>query len=233
MNPCLAEFFGTALLVLLGNGVVAGVILKNSKAEGSGWLVITAGWAMAVTLAVYLTGNISGAHLNPAVTIAMAAIGKFSWAKVPCYVVAQMAGGFFGAVLVYLHYLPHWAKTYDKAAKLAVFCNAPAERNTVANFISEFIATFVLVLGICALGDKWADGLKPLAVGAIVFAIGLCLGGTTGYAINPARDFAPRVAHYLLPIPGKGDSDWGYSWIPVVAPILGGVCAAMFHALAF
>jgi glycerol uptake facilitator protein len=236
MSPCLAEFFGTALLVLLGNGVVAGVLLKNSKAEGSGWLVITTGWALAVTFAVYLTANISGAHLNPAVTIAMAAIGKFAWAKVPCYVMAQMAGGFLGAVIVYLHYLPHWAKTDSPAAKLAVFCNAPAERNTVSNFISEFIATFVLVLGICALGahaDKWADGLKPLAVGALVFAIGNCLGGTTGYAINPARDFAPRVAHYLLPIPGKGDSDWSYSWIPVVAPILGGVCAALFHALAF
>jgi glycerol uptake facilitator protein len=233
MSPCLAEFFGTALLVLLGNGVVAGVVLKNSKSEGAGWLVITTGWALAVTLAVYLVGNISGAHLNPAVTFAMAAIGKFEWAKVPCYVFAQMAGGFLGAVLVYLHYLPHWAKTDSQALKLAVFCNSPAERNTVANFMSEFIATFVLVLGICALGDKWADGLKPLAVGAIVFSIGLSLGGPTGYAINPARDLAPRIAHFLLPIPNKGDSDWGYSWIPVVAPILGGICAAVLHSSLF
>jgi glycerol uptake facilitator protein len=234
MNPCLAEFFGTTLLVLLGNGVVAGVLLKNSKAEGAGWLVISTGWALAVTFAVYLTGNISGAHLNPAVTIAMAAIGKFQWSLVPSYVVAQMLGGFLGAVLVYLHYLPHWAKTDDAGTKLAVFCNAPAERNTVSNFVSEFIATFVLLLGLCALGaNTWADGLKPLAVGALIVSIGHSLGGTTGYAINPARDFAPRVAHYLLPIPGKGDSDWNYSWIPVVAPILGGVCGAMFHHLLF
>jgi glycerol uptake facilitator protein len=233
MSPYLAEFFGTALLILLGNGVVAGVLLKNTKNEGAGWLVITAGWAVAVTIAVYLTANASGAHLNPAVTIAMAAIGKFEGSKVAGYVCAQMAGGFFGAVLVYLHYLPHWAKTESPATKLAVFCNAPAERNTVANFISEFIATFVLVLGLCALGDKWADGLKPLAVGVLIFAIGNSLGGTTGYAINPARDFAPRVAHFLLPIPGKGDSDWSYSWIPVVAPILGGICGAVFHSSLF
>jgi glycerol uptake facilitator protein len=234
MNPYLAELVGTTLLILLGNGVVAGVLLKNSKAEGAGWLVITVAWGLAVTFGVYAVGSISGAHLNPAVTFGLAATGAFSWSLVPGYIVAQIAGGVFGAVLVYLHYLPHWAKTDDADLKRAVFCTAPAERHTVGNFISEFIGTFVLLFGLSALGaNKFAEGLNPLAVGALVLAIGLSLGGTTGYAINPARDLGPRIAHALLPIANKGGSDWGYAWIPVVAPILGGIAGAMMHHLLF
>jgi glycerol uptake facilitator protein len=234
MNPYLAEFIGTTLLILLGNGVVAGVLLKNSKAENAGWLVITIAWGLAVTFGVYAVGAVSGAHLNPAVTLGLAATGAFSWAQVPGYILAQVAGGAFGGALVYLHYLPHWAKTDDADLKRAVFCTAPAERHTVGNFISEFIGTFVLLFGLMALGgNNFADGLKPLGVGALVLAIGLSLGGTTGYAINPARDLGPRIAHALLPIPNKGGSDWGYAWIPVVAPILGGICGALVHQLLF
>lgn len=234
MNPYFAEFVGTTLLILLGNGVVAGVLLKNSKAEGAGWLVITLAWGLAVTFGVYAVGNVSGAHLNPAVTLGLAATGAFSWALVPGYIVAQMLGAMLGACLVYVHYLPHWAKTDDADLKRAVFCTAPAERHTVANFISEFIGTFVLLFGLSALGaNKFAEGLNPLAVGALVLSIGLSLGGSTGYAINPARDLGPRIAHFFLPIHGKGDSDWGYSWIPVVAPILGGIAGALAHHLLF
>jgi glycerol uptake facilitator protein len=234
MNSYFAEFVGTTLLILLGNGVVAGVLLKNSKSEGAGWLVITIAWGLAVTFGVYAVGSVSGAHLNPAVTFGLAATGAFSWAMVPGYVVAQMLGAFAGACLVYLHYLPHWAKTDDAGLKLAVFSTAPAERHTVGNFISEFIGTFVLLFGLSALGtNKFAEGLNPLAVGALVLSIGLSLGGSTGYAINPARDLGPRIAHALLPIPGKGGSDWGYAWIPVVAPILGGIAGAMAHHLMF
>jgi glycerol uptake facilitator protein len=234
MNPYLAEFVGTTLLILLGNGVVAGVLLKNSKAENAGWLVITIGWGLAVTFGVYAVGSVSGAHLNPAVTLGLAATGAFSWALVPGYIVAQVAGGAVGACLVYLHYLPHWAKTDDAGLKLAIFSTAPAERHTVGNFISEFIGTFVLLFGLSALGaNKFAEGLNPLAVGALILSIGLSLGGTTGYAINPARDLGPRIAHAILPIPGKGDSDWGYAWIPVVGPILGGIAGAMAHHMMF
>ena len=208
MNVFFAELIGTALLILLGNGVVAGVLLKNSKAEGAGWLVITVAWGLAVTFGVYAVGAVSGAHLNPAVTIALAATGAFEWAQVPVYIIAQMLGAVLGACLVYLHYLPHWAKTDDAGLKRAVFCTAPAERHTIGNFTSEFIGTFVLMFGLSALGaNKFAEGLNPLAVGALVLSIGLSLGGTTGYAINPARDLGPRIAHALLPIPNKGDSD--------------------------
>jgi glycerol uptake facilitator protein len=234
MNVFFAELIGTALLILLGNGVVAGVLLKNSKAEGAGWLVITVAWGLAVTFGVYAVGSVSGAHLNPAVTLALAATGAFEWAQVPVYIIAQMLGAILGACLVYVHYLPHWAKTDDADLKRAVFCTAPAERHTVGNFASEFIGTFVLMFGLSALGaNKFADGLNPLAVGALVLSIGLSLGGTTGYAINPARDLGPRIAHALLPIPNKGDSDWGYAWIPVVGPILGGIAGAMTHHLMF
>ncbi len=234
MNPYLAEFIGTALLILLGNGVVAGVLLKNSKSEGAGWLVITLGWALAVTFGVYAVGSASGAHLNPAVTLALAATGAFSWSLVGGYIVAQVAGAAFGACLVYVHYLPHWAKTDDADLKRAIFCTAPAERHTVGNFVSEFIGTFVLLFGLSALGaNKFAEGLTPLAVGALVASIGLSLGGTTGYAINPARDLGPRIAHALLPIDNKQGSDWGYAWIPIVAPILGGIAGAMVHQMLF
>ena len=229
MNPYFAEFLGTTLLILLGEGVVAGVVLNKSKAENSGWLVITIAWGLAVTFGIFLAGKASGAHLSPAVTLALAAAGSFQWSLVPGYIIAQMLGAFTGAVLVYLHYLPHFKETPDPATKLAVFATAPAIRDFKSNFISEFIGTFVLIIGIMAIGaNSFSDGLKPIAVGALVFAIGLSLGGTTGYAINPARDLGPRIAHYLLPIPGKGDSDWSYAWIPVIAPILGGISAALF-----
>jgi len=230
----IGELIGTALLILLGNGVVAGVVLRGTKNENSGWIVITLGWAMAVTMGVYLAGKASGAHLNPAVTLALAAAGKFEWAKVGLYIVAQMLGAMLGAGLVWLQYLPHWERTDDAGAKQAVFCTAPAIRNTTANFISEFIGTFVLMLGISALGaNQFADGLNPLAVGFLVLSIGLSLGGTTGYAINPARDLGPRLMHALLPIPGKGGNDWSYAWIPVVGPILGGIAGALTHAFFF
>lgn len=234
MNTFLAEMVGTALLILLGNGVVAGVVLKNSKAQGAGWIVITFGWALAVTFGVYSVGSVSGAHLNPAVTLALAATGSFPWGSVPAYIAAQMLGAFIGACLVYVHYLPHWAKTEDAATKRAAFCTEPAERDTVSNFIGEFIGTFVLLFGLSALGvNKFSEGLNPMAVGALVFSIGLSLGGTTGYAINPARDLGPRIAHALLPISGKGGSDWAYSWIPVLGPVLGGVCGAAFYKMLF
>ncbi len=229
MQPFIGEFVGTMLLILLGNGVVAGVLLKNSKAENAGWLVITVTWGLAVMFGVYVAGPLSGAHLNPAVTLALAATGQFAVEKVPMYIVAQMLGAIAGSFLVYAHYLPHWAKTEDAATKLAVFATAPAERHTVGNFISEFIGTFVLMLGLGAIGaTEFAAGVNPMAIGALILLIGLALGGTTGYAINPARDLGPRIAHALLPIPGKGGSDWGYSWIPVVAPILGGICGSAF-----
>lgn len=233
MNTFLAEFLGTALLILLGDGVVAGVVLKDTKNENSGWIVITFGWALAVTFGVFAVGHISGAHLNPAVTLALAATGQFAWADVATYLLAQMLGAMLGATLVWLQYLPHWARTSDPASKLAVFCTAPAVRHTKGNLISEFIGTFVLLFGLSALGaNRFAEGLNPIAVGALVLSIGLSLGGTTGYAINPARDLGPRIAHALLPIPGKGGSDWAYAWIPVLGPILGGICgAAAFQAL--
>lgn len=230
MSSFTAELLGTALLILLGNGVVAGVVLRGTKNENSGWIVITTGWALAVTLAVYFAGSASGAHLNPAVTLGLAAAGQFDWALVPAYLTAQMLGGVLGAALVWLHYLPHWAKTDDPAAKLAVFCTGPALRHPLANSISEFIATFVLLFALMAIGaTQFAQGLNPLVVGALVLAIGNSLGGTTGYAINPARDLGPRIAHFLLPIPGKGHSDWGYAWIPVLMPVLGGICGALAH----
>ena len=234
MSPFLAELIGTMLLVLLGDGVVAGVVLKQSKSENGGWIVITFGWALAVTFAVFTAGQVSGAHLNPAVTIALAVSGNFPWANVNEYILAQMIGGFVGAGLVYLHYLPHWAKTDDPAAKLGVFCTAPAVRHTWSNLVSEFLGTFVLLFGLMAIGaNRFADGLNPMVVGALILAIGISLGGTTGYAINPARDLGPRIAHALLPIPGKGDSDWNYAWIPVLGPILGGIAGVLVYGLAF
>jgi glycerol uptake facilitator protein len=234
MTAFFGELFGTALLILLGNGVVAGVVLRGTKSENAGWIVITLGWAMAVTMAVYLSGAASGAHLNPAVTIALAAAGKFDWVHVPNYITGQMLGAMLGSALVYLHYLPHWERTEDAGTKLAVFSTGPAIRNTTANFISEFIGTFVLMLGLSALGaNRFADGLNPVLVGFLVLSVGLSLGSTTGYAINPARDLGPRIMHAILPIPGKGTSDWQYAWIPVVAPILGAVAGALVHGAIF
>jgi glycerol uptake facilitator protein len=227
-----AELVGTMLLVLLGDGVVAGVLLNKSKAEKSGWIVITTGWALAVAMAVYAVGRISGAHLNPAVTLGLAAVGKFPWGEAPVYILAQMIGAFLGAALVWLAYFAHWEQTPSEVLKLAVFSTAPGIRRTVANLVTEIIGTSVLVFGVLALGANKAPndtGLTPLLVGFLVWAIGLSLGGPTGYAINPARDLAPRIAHALLPIAGKGSSDWGYAWIPVVGPVVGGVIGAVAY----
>jgi glycerol uptake facilitator protein len=246
MQSLLAEVIGTMILVLLGDGVVANVVLNKSKGNNSGWIVITAGWGIAVAMAVYAVGRISGAHLNPAVTIALATIGSFPWAQVPGFIAAQMLGAILGAVLVWLMYLPHWAATPDKGSKLAVFCTAPAIRSTGANMIGEIIGTAVLLFGILAIaanaqtlskpGDVdlsfvFSRGLQPLLVGVLVFGIGLSLGGPTGYAINPARDLGPRLAHAFLPIAGKGSSDWEYAWIPVVAPIIGGIAGAGLYSV--
>lgn len=234
MSTFMAELLGTMILILLGNGVVATNSLKHSKGQNSGWIVITVGWAIAVAIPVYIFGPTSGAHFNPAVTIAFASIGKLPWAEVPGYIIGQMIGGIIGATLVWLTYLPHWEATDDPATKLGCFATAPAIRNTTANLLTEIIGTFFLVFGILGVANtKMADGIAPLVVGLIILAAGLSLGGPTGYAINPARDLAPRIAHAILPIKGKGDSDWGYSWIPVVGPIIGGVIAAIFYNMIF
>ena len=229
MTPFIAELIGTALLLLLGDGVVANVVLKGTKGENSGWIVITMGWGMAVFVAVFVVAAYSGAHINPAVTLGLAVAGKFDWAQVPFYLIAQFIGGAVGAFLVWLHYRDHFNTTDDGDAKLAVFCTGPAIRNTGSNFISETIGTFVLVFAVLyiAAPDVGLGALDALPVGLLVLVIGLCLGGTTGYAINPARDLSPRLMHFLLPIPNKRDSDWGYAWIPVVGPIVGGVLAGL------
>ncbi|MEO6577753.1 MAG: MIP/aquaporin family protein, partial [Candidatus Limnocylindria bacterium] len=217
-----------------GDGVVAGVLLTRSKAQNAGWIVITTGWALAVALGVFTIGGLTGAHLNPAVTIGLASIGATDWALVPWYIVGEFIGAFIGAVIVYLHYLPHWAETEDPGLKLAVFSTGPAIRSTVANLVSEIIGTFMLVFGVLAIvSNELAPGLAALLIGFLVWGIGLSLGGPTGYAINPARDLGPRIAHALLPIPGKGSSDWGYSWIPVVGPIVGGVLGAVVYQAVF
>lgn len=246
MEAFAAELVGTCMLVVLGNGVVANVVLARTKGNQSGWIVITAGWGLAVAVAVYSVGRISGAHINPAVTVGLASIGQFPWADVGTYVAAQMIGAFLGAVVVWVSYRPHWSATDDTAGKLAVFATGPAIRSPGSNLVTEIVGTAVLVFGIRAiaanagemtagavdLSSVFATGLNPLLVGLLVFSIGLSLGGPTGYAINPARDLGPRLAHALLPIPGKGSSDWGYAWIPVAGPLAGGVLGALaFQAL--
>jgi len=239
MSPFLAELLGTAILIVLGDGVVANVVLHRTKGQNSGWIVITAGWAFAVTIAVYCVNAISGAHLNPAVTIALASIGTFPWAKVPLYIAAQIAGGFIGGVIVWLAYLPHWSATPDPESKLAVFSTMPAIRRRYANLAAEVIGGFALVFALLAVlspgnfvpGSDLAKGIGPLLVGVIVWSIGLSLGGPTGYAINPARDLGPRIAHALLPVAGKGGSDWSYAWIPIVGPTVGGVLAAFTYRI--
>ncbi|MDT0332088.1 MIP/aquaporin family protein [Nocardiopsis lambiniae] len=245
MTVYLAEFVGTAILILLGGGVVAGVSLSKSKALGGGWIVVTLGWGMAVAVAVYTVGTVSGAHINPAVTLGLASIGEFDWGLVPGYMAAQLAGAFVGAVLVYLVYFAHWKETDDPGAKLAVFSTSPAVRNPIANIVTEVVGTAMLVLGVLGIGANsghvtqgdadlsalFSTGIAPLLVGLLVLGIGLSLGGPTGYAINPARDLGPRLAHAVLPIPGKGSSDWGYAWIPVVAPLVGGVMGAWIWKL--
>ena len=245
MQAYLAEFIGTAILIILGDGVVAGVLLKNSKAENSGWIVITLGWGMAVMVAVYCVGQFSGAHINPAVTIGLAATGQFDWLQVPGYIIAQLLGAFVGAIIVWLAYLPHWGPTEDAGLKLGVFSTAPAYRATGPNLITEIIGTAILLFGVLGIGANAgaiggdlagviSGGLNPLLVGLLVLGIGLSLGGPTGYAINPARDLGPRIAHAILPIAGKGSSDWEYSWIPIVGPIIGGIIGAgLFVLLGF
>ena len=240
-----AELIGTAILILFGDGVVAGVLLARSKAENSGWIVITFGWAMAVAIAVYAVGQFSGAHINPAVTISFAVTDITPWDDVPSYLLGQFAGAMIGAVLVYLMYYLHWRPTEDPGLKLAVFSTGPAIRNYPANLVSEIIGTFILVFGVLAIVGHFAENVigeaalttafgsafPPLLIGLLVFVIGLSLGGPTGYAINPARDLGPRIMHAVLPIPGKGTSDWQYSWVPVVGPIAGGILGAVtYHA---
>ena len=247
MNIFTAEVIGTGILILLGDGVVAGVLLNRSKAQNSGWIVITLGWGLAVALAVYAVGRFSGAHINPAVTIGLATIGEVSWADVPIYLIGQFVGAFIGAVLVYAHYLPHWKETDDPGLKLAVFSTGPAIRNYPSNFATEVIGTMMLVFGVLAivtafgpeaitdqpLQQAFGATLPPLLVGFLVLAIGLSLGGPTGYAINPARDLGPRIAHFVLPIPGKRDSDWGYAWVPVAGPIVGGIIGAVLFSVLY
>ena len=239
MNPYIAEFLGTTLLVLFGNGVVANVVLARTKGHAAGWIVITAGWALGVFVGAFCAAPASGAHLNPAVTVALAIAGKFAAAKVPGYLLAQMLGGIVGGMAVYAFYRQHFAASDDADGKLACFATAPNIRHAGQSFFCEALGTFVLLLPIFLLADPSfaLPGQAPVALGLgsigllpvalIVFAIGLSLGGTTGYAINPARDLGPRIAHALLPIPGKRDSDWGYAWIPVVGPLVGGAAAAI------
>ena len=232
MSPYLAEFIGTLLLILLGNGVVASTLLKHSKGEGGGWIVIVITWGLSVAFAIYAVGGYSGAHINPAVTIALAVHGSFHWSNVAGYILAQFLGAFVGATLVWIHYYPHWKATNNEEFKLASFSTGPSIRSTTYNFISEFIGTMVLIMGLLFIGaNKFAEGLNPLVVGALISTIGFSLGGTTGFAINPARDLGPRLAHFILPIPGKGSSDWSYSWIPVLGPIAGGIAGALLYQI--
>ena len=236
MNTFWAELVGTMFLIIVGDGVVAAVVLAKSKAENSGWIVITTGWAMAVAIAVYIAGRISGGHINPAVTLAFAVIGKLPWHEVPKYLAAQFLGAFLGAVIVWLAYLAHWRGTDDQGKKLAVFCTGPAIRCYPMNVLSEVIATFVLVFGVLAIvanPSTIQSGLAPLLIGFLVWALGLSLGGSTGFPMNPARDLGPRIAHALLPIPGKGPSDWSYAWVPVVGPTIGGILGAVTYVKIF
>lgn len=236
MAAFMGELIGTMILILLGDGVVANVVLNKNKGEGSGWIVITFGWGMAVAMAVYAVGWVSGAHINPAVTIGLASAGLFPWGQVGPYIIAQFIGAFLGAVLVVLAYYQHFAATEDKGLKLAVFCTGPAIRNTMWNLITEIIGTMMLLWGVLfifAANNGIGGGIGPFLVGLLVLSIGLSLGGPTGYAINPARDLGPRIAHFVLPVPGKGDSDWGYSWIPVVGPIIGGIIGAITWSMIF
>lgn len=233
MTPFLGELIGTALLLLLGDGVVANVVLRGTKGEASGWIVITLGWAMAVFVAVFTVAAASGAHLNPAVTVGLAVAGKFEWALVPAYVLAQLLGAMLGAALVWVHYRLHFAETDDPDAKLAVFATGPAIRSLPDNLASEMIGTFVLVFAVLFLAapEVGLGALDALPVALVVLVVGLALGGTTGYAINPARDLGPRIMHALLPIPGKGPSDWGYSLVPILGPLLGGGLAGLLYLL--
>ena len=238
MTPFLAEFIGTALLILLGNGVVANVVLTGTKGNGGGWIMITTAWALAVFVGVVVSAPYSGAHLNPAVTIALAISGEFEWTQVPIYMLAQMLGAMLGSLLVWVKYKDHFLATDDKGLKLAVFSTGPAIRNTLSNLSSEIIGSFVLLFVIFYFTTaEIVDTKTPVGLGSLgaipvmflVWAIGLSLGGTTGYAINPVRDLGPRIMHSILPISGKGSSDWSYSWIPVIGPMIGASIAAVLY----
>jgi len=234
VNIYLAEIIGTAILILLGDGVVANVVLSKTKGNNSGWIVITFGWACAVLVPALMFGPSSGAYFNPALTLSFAIIGKLAWSTAIAYVGCQFLGAFIGACLVYVMYKDHFDATADRDGKLAVFCTGPAIRNIPFNFISEFIGTFILVFTIMGIGStSFAGGVNIFGVGGIILVIGICLGGTTGYAINPARDLGPRIAHFLLPIKDKRDSDWAYAWVPVVAPICGAIVAALLGSAIF
>jgi len=233
MSIFLAEFIGTAILILLGNGVVANNLLAESKGKDTGWILINIGWAVAVFVAVFIVAPYSGAHINPAVTIGLAIAGKIEMGQIPAYIGAQFLGAIIGSFLVWIHYRPHFEATKDPDLILAVHSTGPAIKSTFDNLISEIIGTFVLVFGVfyisgATVGDTAASlgSLDALPVALVILAIGMALGGTTGYAINPARDLGPRIIHAILPIKNKGNSDWGYAWIPVVGPIIGGVLAA-------
>lgn len=232
MSQLLGEFLGTFILVLLGDGVVCGNILKNTKEEGTGWTAIVLGWGIAVTIAVYISGFFCPAHLNPAVTIAMACVGSFPWASVPGFLIAQTLGAMLAAFILWLHYFPYWKETKDAGTILGCFSTGPAIKHTWSNFLDEAVGTAVLVITIQSMGmNKLADGMGPIIVGLVVIAVGFSLGATTGYAINPARDLGPRIMHAILPIENKGDSDWSYAWIPVLGPIVGGAVGALLYQM--
>lgn len=234
MSVYLAEFLGTFFLILIGGGVVAGVVLKDSKAFGSGWNTIVVSWGLAVTFAIYGVGSVSGAHINPAVTLGFAFVGEFPWEKVLGYVLAQISGAFCGGFMVWIFYIPMWSKSEDKVAKLATFATVPAIRSFLHNLVSEIIGTAVLIFSLLFIGTtNFTEGLNPLVVGALIMVIGFALGGTTGFAINPARDFGPRLAHFLLPISGKGKSDWRYAWVPVLGPLLGSFLGASCYQILY
>jgi glycerol uptake facilitator protein len=240
-NPFIGELIGTMLLIIFGDGVVANVVLNKTKGQNSGWIVIATGWGLAVAVGVYASGPISGGYINPAVTIAFAVIGKLPWANVAPFIIAQMIGAFLGAVIVWLAYRKHFEVTESADLKLAVFCTGPAIRDYPGNLVTEIIGTFALVFGVLSMttfdGAKTPAGFGstfgPWVVTVLVWAIGLSLGGPTGYAINPARDLGPRIAHALLPIPGKRNSDFAYGWIPVIGPIIGGIIGALVYAATF
>ena len=236
MNELLAEAIGTFILILFGCGVNAGTSLNKSFSNKSSnsWIVGTIGWGLAVTLGVYASGQVSGAHINPAVTIGLLSNGEMEFSLALKYLTGQVMGAFIGALIIYFHYLPHWDKTDDKKTKLGVFSTSPAIDSKWSNLLSETVGTFALLFGLMFIGtNNFAEGLNPIVVGSLVCAIGISLGGTTGYAINPVRDFIPRLAHSILPIKGKGDSNWSYSWIPVLGPILGGILGVNAYEFLF
>lgn len=238
-TKCIFEFIGTLVLVLMGDGVCANNTLNQSKGKAGGWIVITIAWGLGVMLGVFIAGPYSGAHLSPAVSIGLAVAGTFPWAYVMPYIVAQLLGGFFGAALVYFYYKDHFDLTDDADAKLGIFCTIPAIRNYGRNFFCEVLATFVLIFVIIAIGNKentpevGLGSLGALPTALLIISIGMSLGGTTGYALNPARDLPPRFAHAILPIKGKRDSDWAYSWIPIVGPIVGCILAALVYNMVY